>query len=198
MPRTNKNTVETTSGLIEVYSSTARALHWIVVLLIAIQIPIGLYMAYRGGELKIWDALTNNLYSSHKLIGTVILLLVVLRFVYRMIAGAPSPEPTLEPWQRTVSELTHWAIYALLFIVPIVGYVGVSMYPALNLFGAFNLPAVTAPNKAMAEELFEYHSLAAYLLTALVAMHVGAALHHYIFRKDNVLGRMLPHALRRE
>ena len=79
MPKTSKDTVQTTSGLIEIYSPTARAFHWIVVILIAIQIPIGFYMAYRGGDLKIWDSLTNNLYSSHKLIGVIILALVALR-----------------------------------------------------------------------------------------------------------------------
>ncbi len=198
MPKTSKNTAQTTSGLIEIYSPTARAFHWIVVLLIAIQIPIGFYMAYRGGDLNIWDSVTNNLYSSHKLIGVIILALVALRLAYRLIKGAPAPEPTLEPWQRIVSELTHWGIYVLLFAVPILGYLGVSMFPALDIFGAFKLPAIAAPDKAMSKEMFEYHELAAYALIALIAMHFGAAMHHYIFRKDNVLGRMLPHALRKE
>lgn len=197
MPRSNIPTVETTSGAIEVYTPTARAYHWIVVALIALQVPVGLYMVYRGGTLNIWDATTNNLYSTHKLVGVIILLFVVLRLFYRLTAGAPHPEPTIEPWQKAVSELTHWAIYVLLLTVPILGYIGVSMYPALNLFGAFNLPALTAPDKAMAEEIFGWHAYAAFALIGLVTMHIGAALYHHIIRKDNVLGRMLSSALRR-
>lgn len=198
MPKSNLNTVETTSGPIEIYSGTARMLHWIVVGLIAIQVPIGFYMTYRGGDLNIWDATTNNLYSGHKLLGVIILALMIWRLAYRLTAGAPSPEPTLEPWQRMVSELTHWAIYALLFIVPILGYIGISQYPALNIFGMFSLPGIASPDKASAEQIFELHAIAAFALLGLIAMHIGAALFHNIFRKDNVLGRMLPAALRKE
>lgn len=197
MPRKNIPTVETTSGFIEVYTPTARAFHWIVVALVAVQVPIGLYMVYRGGTLNIWDSVTNNLYSSHKLIGVIILAVVILRLGYRLSAGAPHPEPTLEPWQRIVSEITHWAIYLLLLVVPVLGYLGVSMYPALNLFGVFSLPALTVPDKQTSEALFEIHALAAFTLLTLVAMHIGAATFHYVIRKDNVLGRMLPGALRK-
>ena len=197
MPRSNLPTVETTSGAIEVYSSTARAYHWIVVALIAIQAPVGLYMVYRGGTLNIWDATTNNLYSTHKLVGVIILLFVLLRLGYRLTAGAPHPEPTLEPWQRSVSEIVHWAIYLLLLVVPILGYIGVSMYPALTIFGAFNLPAITGPDKPTAEAIFGWHGYAAFTLLGLVALHIGAAIYHNIIRKDNVLGRMLPGALRK-
>ncbi|MBU2582534.1 MAG: cytochrome b [Alphaproteobacteria bacterium] len=197
MPRRNIQTVETTSGSIEVYAPPARAYHWIVVALIAIQVPIGLYMVYRGGTLNIWDALTNNLYSSHKLLGVIILAVVIARLAYRLRAGAPHPEPTLEPWQRSVSEITHWAIYLLLLLVPVLGYVGVSMYPALNIFGAFSLPAIAPPDKATAEAVFYWHGLAAFALIGLIGMHVGAAIFHYAIRKDNVLGRMLPGALRK-
>ncbi len=198
MPRSNIPTVETTSGAIEVYTPTARAYHWIVVALIAIQAPVGLYMVYRGGTLNIWDATTNNLYSAHKLVGVTILLFVLLRLGYRLTAGAPHPEPTIEPWQKTVSEITHWAIYVLLLVVPILGYIGVSMYPALNIFGAFNLPALTAPDKKLAEAIFGWHAYAAFALIGLVTLHIGAALFHHIIRKDNVLGRMLPAALRKD
>lgn len=197
MPRTNIPTVETTSGAIEVYTPAARAFHWIVVALIAIQIPVGLYMTYRGGALNIWDATTNNLYSAHKLGGVIILLLVIARFAYRLTAGAPHPEPTIEPWQRVVSEINHWALYGLLLLVPILGYLGVSMFPALNLFGLFDLPALAAPDKKMSETLFEFHKLGAWALLGLIAMHIGAALYHYFIRKDNVLGRMLSSALRK-
>ena len=197
MPRTNSNTVETTSGRIEVYSSTARTFHWLVVFLIAIQIPVGLYMVYRGTDLNIWDATTNQLYSGHKLTGVVILSLVLLRLAYQLIAGAPSPEPTLEPWQRTISALNHWGLYLLLLIVPILGYIGVSMYPALDIFGLFKLPALVDPDKKMSTPIFLWHFCGAMALLALIALHVCAALFHLVIRQDNVMGRMWPGALRK-
>jgi len=193
----NKETVSTTSGHVEVYSPTARMLHWLVVVLLLIQVPVGFYMAYRGNVLDIWDGLTNNMYSAHKLVGLVILALVVLRLIYRLSAGAPEHEPTITDWQRVISRLNHWGLYLLLIIVPVLGYLGISYFPALDIFGGFHLPGLVAPDKPMAEKVLFWHGIAAFTLLALIALHVAAALYHYLFRQDNVLGRMLPQFLRR-
>ncbi|MDX2289425.1 MAG: cytochrome b [Hyphomicrobiaceae bacterium] len=197
MPRTPEAAVETTSGTVEVYTPTARAYHWIVVALIAVQVPVGFYMAYRGNVLNIWDGATNALYSGHKLAGLAILVIVVLRLAYRLGNGAPRPEPSLEPWQVGASELTHWLLYALLIVMPVLGYLGVSYYPALDVFGLFKLPALVSPDKGMAETVFYLHMLGGFLIVGLIGLHVGAALYHHLVRGDNVLGRMLPSALRK-
>ncbi len=181
---------------VQVYPRTARVLHWLTVLLVAVQIPVGFYMAYRGGTLNLWDAVTGGLYSAHKLGGLVILGLVLWRLAFRMRRGAPADEPSLEPWQRLLSHLTHWGLYALLVVVPVVGYVGISLFPALDIFGLFSLPAVVAPDKAAAQQAFALHGLLATALALLIAMHVGAALFHHLVRKDNVLARMAPRLLR--
>lgn len=179
------------------YSRTARVLHWLTVALLAVQIPIGVYMTYRGGTLNIWDKLTGVLYNSHKLVGVVILFVVLTRLAYRLSRGAPPDEPTLAPWQRLAAHLNHWGMYALLIAVPVAGYIGVSLFPALDIFGLFSLPSVTAPDKPAAKTAFAVHALLAFLLVALIATHVAAALFHYFVRKDDVLGRMIPRVLRR-
>ncbi len=182
---------------VETYSRIARLLHWTTVVLLAVQFPVGLYMVYRGNSLNLWDNLTNALYSSHKLVGVTILLIVLWRLVYRMTRGAPADEPTIEPWQRVVSHLNHWGLYVLLLAAPIAGYIGISLFPALDIFGLFSLPAVTAPDKEAAKTVFWVHGLLVSLLALMIAFHVGAALYHYLIRKDNVLGLMIPRLLRR-
>ena len=182
---------------VEIYSRTARALHWTTVALLAVQFPVGLYMVYRGNSLNVWDNLTNGLYSGHKLAGVTILLIVLWRLVYRTIRGAPAHEPTIEPWQRVVSRLNHWGLYALLIAAPIAGFIGISLFPALDIFGLFSLPAIVAPDKEAAKMAFDVHGVLVLLLALLIAMHVGAALYHYVIRKDNVLGRMIPRLLRK-
>lgn len=174
-----------------VYSGTARLLHWLTFAFVAVMAPVGLFMTSRA-ERNIFDGLTNALYSSHKLAGLTLLVLVVARLVYRLVHGAPPDEPTLAPWQRIVSHLTHWAIYALLLTVPVLGWIGVSLYPALDIFGLFNLPALVAPNQGASSMAFMAHKLGAFALLALVGLHVAAALFHFIVRKDGVLRRMLP------
>lgn len=200
MPRseaTRAPNAPSTGPAVELYSATARRYHWIVVALLALQIPIGLYMVYRGGTLNIWDGITNNLYSAHKLIGMVILLVVVMRLGYRLVHGAPADEPTIEPWQKLASAVNHWALYVLLLVVPVLGWLGVSYYPALDVFGVIKLPGLVAANQKTAEAVFQYHTLAAFALIAFAGIHVGAALFHHLIRKDNVLARMIPSLLRR-
>jgi cytochrome b561 len=181
---------------VRTYSRTARTLHWLTVALVAIQVPVGVWMVYRGNTLNLWDKLTGALYNSHKLAGIVILMLVIWRLAYRFTRGAPPDEPTLEPWQKLASHATHWGLYLLLLATPIVGYVGISLFPALDIFGLFKLPGIVAPDKAAASTAFAVHMALAIGLVLLVGMHVAAALFHYVVRKDNVLGRMIPRLLR--
>jgi cytochrome b561 len=182
---------------VEIYKRTARVLHWVTVALVAIQLPVGLYMTYRGNTLNVWDAVTGGLYNGHKVAGLIILLVVLWRLGYRLTRGAPSDEPTIEPWQRFASHLNHWGLYILLICAPIAGYIGISLFPALDIFGLFSLPGLVAPDKEAAKTAFAVHKLLVVLLVLLIAVHVAAALFHYFVRKDNVLGRMIPRLLRR-
>lgn len=174
-----------------VYSPAARTFHWLTVLAILIQVPIGWYMVERG-EATNFDATTNTLYSGHKLFGVAILSLVVLRLLYRLVRGAPPDEPTLAWWHKAAAHATHWGLYLLLLAVPVLGWIGVSYYGALGVLGGWTLPALTAKNPDKAEAIFNLHALAAWIIVALVAAHVGAALYHHFLRRDGVLRRMLP------
>lgn len=174
------------------YSGVARLLHWLTVVLVLIMSLSGLVMVYRGKDLNIWDQLTDTLYSGHKALGLVVLAVVIVRLGYRLAKGAPPDEPGLNGLQRLVAHLTHWAMYALLICLPILGWVGISMFPALGTFGGLQIPALTAPDKAMSTQVLWVHGTLAYLLIVLIAMHIGAALFHHVIRGDNVLRRMLP------
>jgi cytochrome b561 len=177
---------------LETYSLAARRFHWWMVAFLAVQVPVGLAMNYRGNTLNIWDATTNALYSSHKLLGFALLWIVVARLIYRLWHGVPDHEPTIEPWQRVVSRSNHWALYVLLIVLPLLGWLGVSLFPAREIFGLFSLPALAEPNKAAAEWVLTAHKALAFLLIALIGLHVSAALYHYFIRRDGVLHRMLP------
>ena len=177
---------------VQTYGRGARFLHWLTVALIVVQIPLGGYMSYRGNELELWDAVTGALYSTHKLLGITILALVIARIAWRLIHGAPDHEPTIERWQAIASRLNHWGLYLLLIAVPVAGYVGISLFPALEVFGLFSLPGVVAPDRDAAATAFEVHSTLVIALAALAALHVAAALYHHLVRRDRVLARMLP------
>ena len=173
------------------YRPAARAFHWLTVVLVATQLPIGLYMVYRGPGLNVWDAVTNTLYATHKLLGVTILLLVAIRLGYRLVAGAPAPEPTLAPWQKIASVLNHWSLYALLLTVPALGYVAICYFPALNIVGGFSLPAIVAPDRARYDAIIEWHEAGALTLLGLITLHIAAVVYHRFIRRDGVLARML-------
>ena len=173
------------------YSAAARQFHWITAAFVFTLIPVGLYMVDRGAATN-FDALTNTLYSNHKLGGFLLLWIVIARLAYRLAKGAPPDEPSLETWQKAVAHLTHWGIYGLLLAVPLLGWLGVSFYPALGLPFGLNLPGLVAADQKMAERVFLLHKLGAILLGLAVLSHIGAALFHHFIRKDNVLRRMMP------
>ena len=184
------------------YSPTARRLHWLVALLVFIQLPLGFYMSYRGNDMEnvnekgetvkgLWDALTGVLYSSHKVIGLTVLLLVVLRLIYRLTQGAPRSDPTVPAALTGVSHLVHWSLYALLIAVPIGGYIAISYGGYLEVFGV-HLPAITEKNDDLSKEVFEWHETGAILIIAFVALHIVAAIYHKFVRKDRVVERMMP------
>jgi cytochrome b561 len=176
------------------YSTGARHFHWWTVALLAVQVPLGIYMVYRGAETN-FDGLTGRLYDVHKTLGLAILALVVARLAYRLLHGVPVDEPNLEWWQKAASHVTHWSLYALLILVPLVGWLGISLYGAREVFGIATIPALAAPDSEAANAMLALHRYLALLTVALVGMHVGAAVVlHYIIRGDGVLARMLPWA----
>jgi cytochrome b561 len=187
MAQTRPDSVE---GSELVYSLTARAFHWVTVIAVFTQIPLGFYMVWRGNATN-FDAMTNSLYSAHKLIGFGLLWFVVLRLLYRFVHGAPPDEPTLEWWHKAGAHLNHWGLYALLLVVPALGWLGVSYYGALDT-PLFNLPALAAKDEAKSDLIFKLHAWGAILILAVVAVHFLAALYHYFIRGDGVLARMLP------
>jgi cytochrome b561 len=122
-----------------------------------------------------------------------VLALMTVRIFYRLVHGAPAPEPTLEPFQRIASHLVHMALYVLVTAQALIGWIATSAYGAqISYFGLFTVPALVEKDQALATPLFTAHLVLAILIAGLLALHIGAALHHYFIRKDGVLQRMLP------
>ena len=170
------------------YNPVAKLFHWVVVVLLLAQISIALVLPSllpKTAE----DALT----AWHLSVGSTILLVMLLRLAWRL-THAPPPAPTdLQPTLRRLSRVTHWAFYAILIVLPLLGWTTASAYGAtVRLFGLIPLPALTAPDKAFAEALGEVHGATAVLLLALIALHVAGVLYHVLVKRDRVVHRMLP------
>jgi cytochrome b561 len=173
------------------YPASSKWLHWLVAICVLVTVPVGVYLPYAEGS-----PMQDHLYNFHKSLGVLIMILMVLRLINRIAVGAPAPEPGLARWQRAASSAVHGMLYVLLFIQPIVGYWANSAFGATTpVFGLFEIPAIVATDQDMAGRLFALHRWIGILIALLVAMHIGAALQHFLIFKDGVLQRMLPRAL---
>jgi cytochrome b561 len=170
------------------YSAAQKTLHWTVALLIAVQVPIAITMANIGeGDLQ------NRLFELHKSLGLTVLALVLARLLVRAARGAPGLVEGLPAWQRRAAHASHAGLYALIVIVPVLGWAGTSACCAPVMW--FDLASLTLPvsgGMPVGEKILAVHKLAALLLVLLVAVHVAAALHHHLIRRDGTLRRMLP------
>lgn len=136
----------------------------------------------------------------HKTFGILILLLAVFRIVWRLTHRSPAHPQGAPTWERFAATFSHIALYALLFIAPITGWMLVTVSPLnidtllFNLIPWPHLPWLTdLVDKTSAEARFhQFHELATGALIALLVLHIAAALKHHIIDKDTVMSGMLP------
>ena len=96
-------------------------------------------------------------------------------------------------WQVIFARLTHYAFYALLFLLPMSGLVmsAASNYP-VSYFGLFTIPNVVAPDETLKDIMKERHEMLFDILMIVTSVHIVAALKHHFVDRDDVLRRMLP------
>lgn len=176
------------------YSGIQRLLHWAVALLVLGMVPVGILISDFDNKPAVEAVLGpggfDRIYDQHKLFGVLLLALMALRLLVRAVQGAPAHVPPLPRMQALASGAVHWTLYALLIAVPVLGWIGVSAYPALpDVWGLGRLPGLVAPDRALAEAVLRLHGPLGILIGILAVLHVAAALWHGI-RGDGVMGRM--------
>ncbi len=170
------------------YTGVAKLLHWITALSVVTAIVLGFAMVGAGpgpGQ--------NRLYDLHRSFGALILLLTGLRLLWRLYSPPPPMVPGMPAWQEKAAVSMHRLLYVMLFAMPLLGWAGTSAFPAkIMVFGLFELPPVIGPDRELSELLLGIHWRLAFVLCAMIAGHVGAALYHHLVVKDETLKRMLP------
>ncbi len=130
-------------------------------------------------------------YSWHKWLGVTVFFLVLLRLVWRATHPAPQLEIKMPAWQERAMQLTHFALYLLMIVIPLVGWLMSSAKGyTVNYFGLFELPDLLSKDKALGHQLKDLHEYLADVLVALVCLHVLAALKHQFIDRDGLLSRM--------
>jgi cytochrome b561 len=171
------------------YDMLAVSLHWLVAALMVFMLIFGedLIRAKDGGN--------TFAPSLHVSIGSAILILTVLRLVWRLMNPPPAYPASMASWEQMASKATALLFYGLLIGIPLTGWLampkflsGEAAMTGIRVFGAFPLP--TAPSLGL--PMKGIHALGSNLTIALLALHVLAALKHHFINRDEILRRMLP------
>jgi cytochrome b561 len=169
-----------------IYSGTARVLHWFTAVLVLTMIPAGITMVNIGP-----GPLQNTLFDLHRSIGVLLVLVILLRLAYRLNHPPPPLPADIPAIQQFAASFVHLALYTLLIVQPIVGWIGTSAFRApINVFWLFQLPPIWPEDRAFSDQVFVVHRAIGYLIVLLLCAHIGAALFHHFVRRDRVLLRM--------
>ena len=161
-------------------------LHWIMAVLIIGMLCLGLYMT----NLPI-SAEKLEFYGYHKECGVLVLMLVSIRFIWRLSNILPSLA-NLPWWERIAARSAHWAFYVFMFMMPVTGLLMTSAAGVpVSFFGLFVLPNLISPNTANRILFLQIHQWTAYLLITTICVHIAAALKHHFIDKDDILKRMI-------
>jgi cytochrome b561 len=170
------------------YGRALIALHWLTLaLLIAVYACIELREFYpRGSDMRA------ALKTWHFMLGLSVFLLVWVRLVARFMGKTPPIIPPAPRWQVLIATTVEFALYALMLILPLLGWITLSAKGNAIPFFGLQLPALVAESKSLADRTEELHETLATAGYFVIGLHAAAALFHHYIQRDNTLRRMLP------
>ncbi len=170
------------------YGFLSIGIHWLMVLLfIAVYACIELRVLYpKGSDLR------EALKAWHFMVGMLIFLLVALRLAARLSGPTPEIRPEPPSWMQITANLLHFGLYLLMVVMPLTGWLLLSVSGKPFPFFGLELPALIGQNKGLEEPIKEIHEFVGTAGYYLIGLHAAAALYHHYFVHDNTLTRMLP------
>jgi cytochrome b561 len=170
------------------YTVIAQLLHWLVAALIVTQFAL----AWTADDLPL-GMHKLALLARHKSFGMTLLMLVIVRLLWRFKNPPPTLPPGMTPIEQMLAKATHIVFYVLLFAMPITGWMMSSAKNySVSWFGLFTWPNLIGQSDDAFTLLKNTHDYLSYALFAVAVLHVLAALKHHFWNKDDVLVRMLP------
>ena len=172
------------------FPALSRVLHWTMAAMVLTMLGIGVSMVASLADY-------HTLVSLHRPLGICILVLVVVRFVNRILNQPPPWPATMSRLERLAATASEWAMYGLMFVQPLVawGMLSAARYPIV-VNGSVHLPFILPHDAMWYAALRKAHTVLACLLFLTILAHVGAILFHTLIVRDGMLLRMVPWNLR--
>ena len=170
-------------------STTTIALHWLLAAAIIAMIPFGWYVedlprSIRDGPLGL-----------HAAIGITILVVAILRILWRAAQGFPSPVGRYARWETVLAKAVHWILLIATVAMPVSGMMMIlGDGRAIDVFGLFGIgPVVAAPVRPVTSAAHVIHGLGSNILILAIVLHVAGAVKHHAIDRDGTLKRMFGH-----
>lgn len=170
------------------YGLVSQVFHWLIVALILVQYT----WAWRidradGFQVRL------ELVTQHKTIGMFVLMLALVRLLWRLFNRPPDFPETMARWERLAARLGHWLLYGLILAVPLTGWLYSSAAGLGDYWsGPLNFPSLVDSSERLEDRFSLIHQVLAISLGVMAIIHALAALRHHFFKRDDVLRRMLP------
>lgn len=163
-------------------------LHWLIATIVIPLLSLSFFLENLPKTIK------PTAIMLHKSFGITLLGLMLLRLIWLKRSVRPALPAAMPRWEIGLARFVQWSLYAFLIIMPITGWVMSVMSNHIPIwFGLVNLPIPGVPqNPEGAKFLFQAHQIIAWILIALVCLHITGAIKHAIIDKDQVLDSMLP------
>src|SRR5262245_22962211 len=170
------------------YTGVAKALHWLLALLIFGQIAFGWYLQSVPRKTPARTVYVNL----HKSTGLTVALLVLVRLGWRLTHRAPPLPSSVPAWERAAARASHIALYTCMLVMPAAGYLASNFSKfGVNLFNALLLPPWGVDDRRLYALFNTIHVVTSYVFVVLISIHILAALRH-LYLRDGVFPRMWP------
>ena len=186
------------------YSTVAVILHWLIAGLIIWNVLIG----WSADELRGMEKLAKL--QPHKTIGITVLILSVIRLIWRLTHRPPVLNPHMKPWERFLAHLVHWSLYAAMIAIPLSGWAMSSASKLITIYpirlGPVEWPAMSFLTNLPPDQMRQAHEvlenghklMAKVMIYGLVPLHILGALKHQFIDRQDEFYRMLPFLPRRK
>ena len=174
------------------YGILARALHWLVALLILGAVVLGLYANNMPTGSETEAAAAIRIFSLHKTLGMAAFAAALLRILWALVQPHPVPLHPQKRLETFAAAAVHWALYAAIVVLPLSGWVHHAAQPGFApILWPFGQGLVlVGPSESLARVSGHVHHLAGWVLYGTLVLHILGALKHVLIDRDATLGRM--------
>ena len=172
---------------VQTYTRTAVVLHWLIGVCVLAQITLGLWMITIP---KSPPGVRASWFNMHKSIGITLAVLIVVRVLWRLAHRAPPLPATMPKWERIAAKTNHVLLYVCMIVMPLSGYLGSSFTKYPILYWGVKLPQWGWDSPQLKDLFSQIHWVTATIFIALIALHIAAAIKHWLIDRDGVVQRM--------